>query len=188
MAEQDHNRQLEQLIRDRIGATGPIPFAEYMELCLYHPEHGYYMTDRRRIGKQGDFFTSSSVHSLFGRLIARQLVQAWQLLGEGPVTIAEQGAGEGHLALDILDCLRDEFPQCYANIDYALVEVSRVHRSRQRQLLSDHADRVRWCGLDELAGMTGIFLSNELVDAFPVHLVEKHEGCLHEVFVDVEDD
>ncbi|GAB4561367.1 MAG: SAM-dependent methyltransferase [Geothermobacteraceae bacterium] len=188
MPDKDHNSQLEELIRERIRTEGPMPFVEYMGLCLYHPEHGYYMTPRRRIGKQGDFYTSSSVHGMFGRLVARQLVQAWQLLGSGAMTIAEQGAGEGHLALDILDCLRDEYPDCYAAVDYALVEVSPEHRRRQQEILAAHADRVRWCKLDELAGMTGVVLSNELVDAFPVHLVEKSDGCLREIHVGLEDD
>ncbi|TYO98289.1 SAM-dependent MidA family methyltransferase [Geothermobacter ehrlichii] len=181
--ENETNGQLEALIRERIRRQGPIPFAEYMRLCLYHPEYGYYMTPRRRIGKQGDFFTSSSVHFLFGRLIARQLVQLWELLGGGAMTIAEQGAGEGYLALDILDALREEAADCYHSLTYALVEVSPEHRARQQERLAGHAARLVWCEPGELAGMTGCILSNELVDAFPVHLVEKRDGLLREIHV-----
>jgi SAM-dependent MidA family methyltransferase len=156
-----------------------------MEQCLYHPDYGYYTSSRNRIGKEGDFFTSSSVHSLFGRLISRQLQQMWQLLGKGEFTIAEQGAGEGHLCLDILDALAEEAPEFYQQLHYKIVEISPDHRQGQLKNLQPHTDagRVSWCTLDALQGMQGCFLSNELVDAFPVHLVDKEGGELSEIFV-----
>lgn len=177
--------ELVAALRELIAAQGGITFANYMGQCLYHPEYGYYTSARTRIGKEGDFFTSSSVHSLFGRLIARQLEQMWQLLGSGEFTIAEQGAGEGHLCGDILDAAAEEFPDFYANLRYRIVEISPDHQQRQAGNLATHlqAGRVEWCELDDLRGMEGCFLTNELVDAFPVHLVEKREGKLQEVFV-----
>lgn len=174
---------LEALLRDRIRHSRGLDFAQFMELCLYHPQFGYYMAPRERIGKQGDFFTSSSVHALFGGLIARQLHEMWQILGCGPFTLAEQGAGEGHLAKDVLDAVAAEFPVFYQNLRYALVEISPDNRQRQQAMLTAHAERLRWCNLDELAGMEGCVLSNELLDAFPVHLLEKQDGELKEVFV-----
>ncbi len=180
--------KLEAFIRRRIAEAGGITFAEYMGHCLYHPEYGYYMAPRERIGKGGDFFTSSSVHSLFGRLVGRQFLQMGELLGGDGFTVAEQGAGEGHLALDILDALAEESPEFYRTLRYRLVEISPDNRDRQERLLAAHRERVEWCTLDELQGMEGCFLSNELVDAFPVHLVEKRDGALLEVFVVSEGD
>jgi len=182
-APNDSKPVLEAEILRRIAAGGGIPFAEYMALCLYHPEHGYYMAPRTRIGKEGDFFTSSSVHSLFGRLLARQLVQMGDILGPGAFTVAEQGAGEGHLCLDILDALCEEAPEFYRRLRYRLVEISPDNRSRQRDLLEKHRERGEWCRLEDLQGMEGCVLSNELIDAFPVHLVEKRGGELLEVYV-----
>lgn len=175
--------ELEAFIRERIAATGGIPFVEFMGHCLYHPQYGYYMAPRERIGKGGDFFTSTSVHSAFGRLICRQLEQMWRLLGGGAFTIAEQGAGEGHLCLDILDAAATEHPEFYRALSYVLVEISPDHRRRQQNLLGRHAARLRWSALAELQGMEGCFLSNELVDAFPVHLLEKKAGALREIYV-----
>ncbi len=175
--------ELEAFIRRRIAETGGISFAEYMGHCLYHPDQGYYIAPRERIGKGGDFFTSTSVHSAFGRLICRQLEQMWQLLGKGDFTIAEQGAGEGHLCLDILDAAAEEHPEFYRSLSYCLAEISPDNRQRQKNLLGAHLDRVRWSTLAELDGMEGCFLTNELVDAFPVHLVEMKDGQLQEVFV-----
>jgi SAM-dependent MidA family methyltransferase len=107
----------------------------------------------------------------------------WELLGQGAFTVAEQGAGEGHLALDILDAVREEAPDFYAQLRYQLVEISPDNRARQAQQLAGHRARIGWCTLEELAGMQGCLLSNELADAFPVHVVEKHAGELKEVYV-----
>jgi SAM-dependent MidA family methyltransferase len=170
-------------LRARIDACNGLTFAEFMAACLYHPQHGYYMAPRERIGKQGDFFTSSSVHALFGRLIARQLAQMAGQLGGDTFAVVEQGAGEGHLALDILDALAAEFPELYARLSYTLVEVGPASRARQACTLAAHAARVQWCAADEWTLASGCFLSNELVDAFPVHVVEKRGGSWHELFV-----
>lgn len=181
----DHKPGLVSTIRQHIDSSSGITFATFMEQALYHPEYGYYTSTRQRIGKQGDFFTSSSVHSCFGRLIARQLVQMWHLLGEGAFTIAEQGAGEGHLCLDVLDAIAEDSPDFYACLQYRLVEISADNRQRQHERLSHHhtAGKVSWCELKDLQGMVGCFVSNELVDAFPVHLLSKCGGQLQEVYV-----
>ncbi len=177
------NRQLEQFISSEIDASGGLSFADFMGHCLYHPQHGYYMTDRVRIGKQGDFFTSSSVHSLFGVLISRQLKQMWELLGAKEFTIVEQGAGDGHLASDILDSLKSAEPDFYNHLNYCIVEVSPDNRRRQNENLGAHSTVVSWSSFEELTPFTGCFLSNELIDAMPVHVVEKREGDFLEVFV-----
>ena len=144
----------------RIAASGGLPFAEFMAACLYHPQYGYYMTPRERIGKHGAFFTSRSVHALFGRLVARQLAQMADLLGDERFRVVEQGGGEGHLALDILDALAAEFPALYRRMSYTLVEVSPAARARQARSLAGHAAQVRWCAADEWSLDSGCFLSN----------------------------
>jgi len=185
----EESPELKRLIGDLIEQQGPISFARYMDLCLYHPQYGYYTSERTRIGKQGDFFTSSSVHALFGRLIARQIAQFRQLTGGGGFTLVEQGAGEGYLALDILDTLAEEFPQFYAQLSYRIVEVSETHRRNQQQRLARHlsAGKVDWCHFDQLTPFRGCFVSNELIDAFPVHLVTRQDGELREIKVGLEE-
>lgn len=181
----EEKSELVELLRKKIEAEGGVNFATFMEHCLYHPDYGYYTTSRTRIGKDGDFFTSSSVHSLFGRLVARQLEQMWQLLGQGEFTIAEQGAGEGHLCLDVLDALAADAPEFYQQLNYRIVEISPDHQRGQAGNLQRHVDagRVGWCSLADLQGMQGCFLSNELIDAFPVHLLDKRDGEFKEIFI-----
>lgn len=186
----EESKELKTEIACLIEEQGAISFARFMELCLYHSKYGYYTSTRQRIGKQGDFFTSSSVHSLFGRLVARQITQIWELLGKGPFTLVEQGAGEGYLCLDLLDALADEVPELYRQLNYRIVELSTDHREKQKQKLTVHVDsgRVSWHRFDELTSFVGCFLSNELVDAFPVHLVEKKDSTLFEVMVKTHDE
>ena len=183
----EHNEnctELEVFLRERIAQDGPIPFVDFMQQCLYNPRWGYYAAPRQRIGKEGDFFTSSSVHSLFGRLVFRQLRQMAEILGGETFTVVEQGAGEGHLCLDILNAARTEDPDFYHRLDYVLVEIGEDGRRRQKELLAEHASRVKWVDFDQLEPVVGCFLSNELVDAFPVHLVEQTAQGLSEVYVD----
>ena len=180
---QTNNSQLTTLLHQQAQAAGGLCFADFMAQALYHPQYGYYITPRDRIGKAGDFYTSSSVNTLFGRLVARQLAQMSELLSAETFQIVEQGAGEGHLALDILDALAEESPELYARLTYTLAEVSQDNCRRQRKNLEAHSDKVAWCDENDWSITSGCFVSNELVDAFPVHVVEKHSGVLQEVFV-----
>jgi SAM-dependent MidA family methyltransferase len=151
-----------------------------MGLCLYHPEFGYYAR-APYLGRQGDFFTSPCVHPVFGAAVASQILEIWELLGcPEDFVIVEAGAGEGYLALDILDYLKRKgnvFP-------YYISEPFPASRTRQEEILSPHKDLVTWVSdLSELPSFTGVFVSNELFDAFPVHLVEMTEEGLKEVYV-----
>ena len=92
---QTNDSPLAALLHQQAQACDGIRFSDFMAQVLYHPQYGYYMTPRDRIGKSGDFFTSSSVNALFGRLVARQLLQMAELLSADVFQIVEQGAGEG---------------------------------------------------------------------------------------------
>ena len=98
---------LHQLIRGEIEAQGGmIPFRRFMELALYHPQHGYYASGRARIGKEGDFFTSVSVGRIYGRLLASVCREVWERLGHPEkFTIVEQGSNDGAMAADILEAI-----------------------------------------------------------------------------------
>jgi len=181
---QPNTTPLASHLHRKIMQAGRLSFAEFMAQALYHPQYGYYMAPRDRIGKAGDFFTSSSVHALFGRLVARQLAEMDGILSSGVFQIVEQGAGEGHLALDVLDALAEESPELYSRLTYTLVEVSLDNRDRQAGNLAGHADKVSWADGDEWTIRSGCLMSNELIDAFPVHMLEKRAGKILEVFVD----
>ncbi len=170
--------ELTDIIRSEIAARGAMPFRRFMELALYHPEHGYYASGRARIGRAGDFFTNVSVGPLFGRLLARQVAEMWKRLGEpGEFTLIEQGAAGGELAADVLGGLRVLFPQCHTAARCRIVEPFPALEERQRARLASVGEHAEWVrSLAELRCGTGVHLSNELPDAFPVDVVRWTDG------------
>ena len=162
-----------QVIHQEISeAGGVLPFRRFMELALYHQEHGYYGSGRARVGKEGDFFTSVSVGSIYGRLLASVCCDVWERLGKPSVfTIVEQGANDGSMAADILGSLKNDDEAFYKAVRFMIVEPFPVNRDIQKQKLAGFTN-VTWVpSLEELPTFTGIHLSNELLDAFPVDSV-----------------
>ena len=87
---------LRQKIEQEIRQRGPIAFSRYMEMCLYDPDLGYYSRNTEQFGKAGDFYTSSDVHAVFGRLLARQFEEMWRVLGSpAQIEVLELGPGRG---------------------------------------------------------------------------------------------
>jgi len=167
----------EKFIAATILHKGPITFRDFMELALYHPQVGYYATGKGSMGKEGDYYTSSSLGPLFGRVLARQLAQMLEILGGG--VLVEMGGGLGHLAKDVLE----ELKALGRDVPYFIIEKSPAFRDIQRERLKGF--NVRWASsLEDSDPLNGVFFSNELVDAFPVHMVEMTEEGLKEVLVD----
>ncbi|MEI7841519.1 MAG: class I SAM-dependent methyltransferase [Gallionellaceae bacterium] len=173
-----HSTELCELIRHDIARQGGwIPFSRFMELALYAPALGYYTAGARKFGEAGDFITAPELSSLFGRTVARQLIEVMQLSAPH---ILELGAGSGKLALDILLELeqQNQLPE-----SYSILEVSADLRERQQALLQAKiphlVSRVEW--LDALPeSFSGGVLGNEVLDALPVHLVHWLNGQVFE--------
>lgn len=184
-----HPGLVEKLVA-RIERDGPISFAAFMEAALYDPEFGYYMTAGPRIGREGDYYTSLDVHPIFAELVGRQIAQAAEeIVPSGEFTIVEMGAGKGLLAQHLLNACRRDKPDFLARLRYLLVERSpaMVETQKQRLLeLTGTGVNIAWVpDLDAVSAdsITGVFLSNELVDAFPVHRLVKRPLGLREIFV-----
>jgi SAM-dependent MidA family methyltransferase len=163
-----------------------------MALCLYHPEHGYYMQDRERTGAGGDYFTSPELHPIFARLLARQAAEIWERLEQpSPFTWVEMGAGRGWFARDFMLWVREARADFWAALEYVVVEPAAGARARVlNRLKKEGLDaRVRaLANLEKLEPVTGCFFSNELVDAFPVSVVTRAQGRLREIYVVSESD
>jgi SAM-dependent MidA family methyltransferase len=175
--------QLRHKIEQEIRERGPIPFSRYMEMCLYDTEFGYYSRSAEQFGKAGDFYTSSDVHAVFGRLLARQFEEMWRVLGSPEkIQLIELGPGKGLFAQDVLDWSEKKFPEFFRALHYVLVEGSEALRQRIRASLSRHFD----CGEAELLASWDettvhdevIVFANEFFDALPVEVLSGH-GSLH---------
>lgn len=170
-----HPENLRRLLREEIAREHSISFARYMELALYHSDHGYYATAADRTGREGDFYTSVSVGPVFGRLLAVWLADLFEAMKRpAPFTVVEQGAAQGQLAADIFAGLQRDCPGLLEGMRYTIVEPLALLEKAQRQTLSGSESKVRWvASLRDLEPIDGCFISNELVDAFPVHLVRR---------------
>jgi SAM-dependent MidA family methyltransferase len=189
-------------LREKIGQvireSGPIPFSRYMGLCLYDPELGYYARHAGQFGKAGDFYTSSDVHAVFGRLLARQFDEMWRVLGSPEVIdILELGPGRGLFAQDVLDWSEKKFPQFFHAIRYRLNESSPALQQRLKQTLARHFESGKCAvvetGLAPSHNITNmspreprqapslrpvaIIFANEFFDALPVEVIG-HKGRL----------
>ena len=163
-----HTHPVAAIISQEIEAAGVISFARFMELALYHPEHGYYNRNRTVIGKRGDFFTSASVGSLFGEMLA------FWLKKQNIRTIVEAGAHDGTLAKDILSSL---------DAEYIIIEPSEKLRALQQNTLANFKN-VSWLSsIEALPELNGAIISNELLDAFAVHVYRWSEQRWFEMCV-----
>jgi SAM-dependent MidA family methyltransferase len=169
--------ELEQIIIQKIKKEGPISFCKFMEMALYYPRLGYYTSGREVTGRAGDYYTSPVLSNLFGYMIGKQIEEMYALIHEDVFTIVEYGAEQGALCTDILNYLKDNC--CvYNNLKYYIIEkntsVQQKHLNEKVVCLDD---------INTIAGFNGCIISNELIDNFPVHIVQMKDELL-EVFVD----
>ena len=194
LPEFSNSRQLQKILVSEINSSPQkrITFARYMDLVLYHQQYGYYSSGIVSIGAKGDFFTSSSLGKDFGELLAVQLKQMWQNLGcPNPFSLVEMGAGNGELAKDILNFIQSDNDNVFIEaLRYIIIERSPALIELQQQLLTSFKQiKLSWQTWSDLArnSIEGCFFSNELVDAFPVHLITKSHNALEEVYLGLEE-
>ena len=188
-----NSQALQKILEAEIASSTQkrISFAKYMELALYHSDYGYYNSGITTIGKRGDFFTSSSLGKDFGELLGIQFKQMWHNLGcPNPFYLVEMGAGNGELAQDILNYFKIEHDEVFIQaLRYAIVEQSpALIEVQQQQLKPFTAFDLKWKTWSDFSdrSIEGCFFSNELVDAFPVHLVTKKGNKLQEIYLSLE--
>ena len=184
-----HSQQLLDHIVQKIQLSSrKISFAQYMQEALYSPGLGYYSAGSHKFGAQGDFVTAPEISSLFGQVLAIQAQTVLEHIKNdcGESNLLEVGAGSGKMAGDILAELtnRNALPD-----HYYILELSADLKQRQQQYLQSHfADyysNIIW--LDQLPenGFNGLIIANELLDAFPVHLLKLEKKQLFERFVSI---
>ncbi len=178
---------LRDIIAERIRIAGPITFAEFVELALYHPTRGYYFTqDPTR-----DYQSSPNVHPVFGAALARQIVAFWQAMDRpAAFTALEAGAAGGRLASDVLRALRIESPDLYDAIRYVVQDVTLARGDAWQRLERAGLPEGKVEVANELPrspSVEGVILSNELLDALPFHRVRRRDGTLYELRTGLED-
>ncbi|MGI9412453.1 MAG: class I SAM-dependent methyltransferase, partial [Hyphomicrobiales bacterium] len=178
---------LEHILKDLIAQDGPLPVARYMELCLGHPDHGYYRS-RDPLGHAGDFITAPEVSQMFGELIGVWCVDAWTAMG-APATLQliEPGPGRGTLMADILRTL-GSIASFQTALDVHLVETSPPLAARQKEALGRFGVPVTWHErFDTVPRAPSVVIANEFFDALPAAQYELRSGRWYERCVGVGD-
>nr|WP_240035232.1 SAM-dependent methyltransferase [Neobacillus notoginsengisoli] len=173
---------LKKIIDEAEG--GHISYAEFIELALYHPDYGYYMRETEKIGRAGDFITTSNVSDIFGRIVSKWF--SW-LVGKHGIepSVCEIGGGNGRFAKAFMDewVKNEEKP-----LSYLIVETSPFHRKLQKEALGSFPGFTQYESIKDIDNFNGLVFSNELFDALPVHVVERKEGNLMEAMVGYQED
>ena len=164
--------RLSRLISKRIDAAGgKLGFEAFMQLCLYAPELGYYVSGAAKMGESGDFMTAPEISPIFSRCVARQVTEL--LADMEDAVILEVGAGRGTMARELLDY----FMWCGIELhSYKILELSPAMRKIQWQQLHQHPyyPSVEWVDAIYEDSFSGVVLANEVLDSFPtnrVHIV-----------------
>jgi SAM-dependent MidA family methyltransferase len=163
-----------------MGSSGPLPFVDFMQAALYHPSDSYYAT--RVPGHGSHFRTSPSLTPWFGRLVACELRRMWQAIGRpDPFWVVEVGGGQGDLAADAMQAA----DSMGVPLRWRFIERFDRVRDWQRRRLGAAAGAAEWS--TDLAGppVVGCVLAHEVLDNFPVHVLEVAEvGSVQEIDVD----
>lgn len=190
---------LETLLKESLADGSTMPFSSFMAAALYHPRLGYYATERQRTGRSGDFYTSVSVGSVFGRILAGEFCAAWERMGKpAAFHIVEAGANDGQFAHDVLTWARERRPDFFGCLRYQIDEPLPGAVERQLGTLSGFSAKVTHDAVGPVA--CGCYFANELLDAVPcrrvcftggrwleIHVGVDAEGAFTEVLKEPED-
>jgi len=177
---------LQKYVEELLQQKGQITFAEFMDIALYKEGEGYYQK-QNPFGTQGSFYTSVNASESFGRTLAKSFIYMTDLLGLEK-SICEMGAGSGMLANDILNYIKQNDSDFYSGLNYTIIEKSGYLIERQKELIEEeHPEKVSWITFEELNDFKGIFYSNELIDAFPVHRLIRMDNQIKELYVKMVD-
>jgi SAM-dependent MidA family methyltransferase len=182
------DNRLKEIIIQKIMNEGPLCFEQFMDMALYYPDLGYYARADTHIGRKGDYYTSPHLHPIMGAMIARQLIEFWEFMHKPDVFIViEMGAGMGYLCKDIFDYVyrSKTIPDSFRNsLRYIIIEPFRHLREKQQRIIKpeEFEGSIKWLDTLPEEKIRGCLISNELLDSFPVHLIEMDRE-LKEIYV-----
>jgi SAM-dependent MidA family methyltransferase len=177
---------LRDIIKRLIRSAGPMPVWRYMQICLTHPEFGYYVS-RDPLGREGDFTTAPEVSQMFGELLGLWAASVWKAIGSpSTLRLVELGPGRGTMMADALRAIR-VLPAFDQAISVHLVEINPVLREKQKATLAGVRDLNWHADIDEVPPGPAIILANEYFDVLPIRQAVKRESGWHERVIEFDD-
>ena len=155
--------------------NGPLTFRDFMDKALYDKKFGYYTVNKQnKPDSISDYFTSPQTHPSFALIITIFLKNVYDLLSRKKIHVLEEGAGEGILARYISRFSKTIDKKFGNNLSYiATDKFSRYSYSKINDLKINITRNVDF------------YLSNELIDSFPVHRFRIKSKKIKEILVGV---
>jgi SAM-dependent MidA family methyltransferase len=176
---------LQSEIKKLIKSSGPMPVWRYMDLCLTHPKHGYYVS-RDPLGREGDFITAPEVSQMFGELLGLWAASVWKAIGSPSLLrLIELGPGRGTMMADALRALR-VLPPLYQSLSIHLVEINPLLREKQKATLSGVRNIAWHDNIDDVPDGPSVIFANEYFDVLPIHQVVRGQNGWHERTVEID--
>jgi SAM-dependent MidA family methyltransferase len=174
-------------IKRLIRVSGPMPVWRYMELCLWHPQHGYYIS-RDPLGREGDFTTAPEVSQMFGELLGLWAASVWKAIGSPQAFhLIELGPGRGTMMSDALRALR-VLPPLYQTLSVHMVEINPVLREKQKATLTGVRDITWHERIEDVPDGPSVIFANEYFDVMPIHQMVRRETGWHERVITLDDE
>lgn len=181
---------MENILKAFITEKGLMSISEFMQICLSHPTHGYYMKSEV-FGAEGDFTTAPEISQMYGEMIGLWLVDCIDKLPESETyNLIELGPGRGTLMADILRSMGKFKTKFKLNIH--MIEMSEKLVATQQEKLREFSANINWHkNLDELKADLDhspcLFVANEFFDALPISQYEYLNNIWYERMVGVKD-
>ncbi len=178
-------------IKSRIKSSGPLTFAEFMDVALYYPDLGYYTSGRTVWGGDGDYITNLDLSNVFSTMLARQLREMWETLGTPEVfDLVEVGAGRGELTRAVVKAVKQGCPVFFKALNVALVEKNKaaVIKDETGEFNFPVFETISQVVKENGRPVSGCIFSHELLDAMPFHRVVKRQGRVYEIFTALDSD
>ncbi len=177
------NYKIVEILKNSILKHGALSLADYMQICLTHPKHGYYIKNEA-IGAKGDFTTSPEISQMFGELIGLWIAQVW-IDHQKPekFSLVELGPGKGTLMADILRATR-MIEGFHNALELILIEISPFLKSMQKKALKGFP--AKWkTETKALPDQPTIIIANEFFDALPINQFKRKSDSWMEVMVNL---
>jgi SAM-dependent MidA family methyltransferase len=175
-------RSLFDVLRNSLKDSD-LPFRDFVELALYHPEFGYYARPQSPIGREGDFITSPLLSPLFSDVLGNLINKFMSRAGDGVSQVVDIGCGDGAMIRSLAGVgEKTERQSSTPHAPHPTPTFFGFDRNLSRAIPDPRVTYVS--SLAEIPSADArLIISNELFDALPFARLVQRDEHLHELWV-----